>query len=99
LEKEPETSTTGIKLSWKPISRKFWNGEQITFEVLVVSSLDHTWEKSFVTKTTSAIISGLRPATTYIVSVAGSTVFGPVQNVTVTVETNESKLYKLMCTY
>ncbi len=90
LDEESETSTTGIKLSWRPISKKFWNGEQVTFEVHV-SSMD-TWKKSYETKTTSAIISGLRPATAYIVNITGRTVFGPFQNVTIAVmQTKESK--------
>ena len=91
LNEKSETSTTGIKLSWKPISKKFWNGEQVTFEVHV-SLMDNTWKKSYETKTTSAIISGLRPTTTYNVDITGRTVFGPFQNVTVAVmETKESK--------
>ncbi len=91
LNEKSETSTTGIKLSWKPISKKFWNGEQVTFEVHV-SLMDNTWKKSYETKTTSAIISGLRPTTTYIVNITGRTVFGPFQNVTVAVmKTKESK--------
>ncbi|CAB4035380.1 neural cell adhesion molecule L1 isoform X1, partial [Paramuricea clavata] len=91
LEKKPETSTTGIKLSWKPVSNKFWNGEQVTFEVNV-SSVAHVWQKSRVTKATSALISGLLPTTTYIVSIRGRTVFGSFQNVTLSVvKTKENK--------
>ena len=93
MEKEPETSITGIKLSWKPISKEFWNGEQITFEVNVFSVNNYVLQKSYVTKTTTAIISGLIPATKYIVNITGKTVFGPVQNLTVAVKTKESKLY------
>jgi hypothetical protein len=96
LEKEPETSITGIKLSWKPISKEFWNGEQITFEVNVFSVNNYVLQKSYVTKTTSAIISGLLPATKYIVNVTGKTVFGPIQNLTVAVKTKESKLYDVI---
>ena len=91
LNEESETSTTGIKLSWKPISKKFWNGEQVTFEVHI-SSMNNTWKKSYKVKKNSAIISGLRPTTTYIVNITGRTVFGPFQNVTVAVmKTKESK--------
>jgi hypothetical protein len=91
LEKKKETSTTGIKLSWKPISKTFWNGEQVEF-IVNVSSMDPIWQKSYVTKATSAIISGLRPATRYTVSITGNTVFGPFQNSAVAVlETKESK--------
>ena len=91
LNEKSETSTTGIKLSWKPISKKFWNGEQVTFEVHV-SSMDNTWKKSYKVKTTNAVISGLRPATAYIVNITGRTVFGPFQNVTIAVmQTKESK--------
>ena len=93
LEGEPETSTTGIRLSWKSISKQFWNGEEITFQVNV-SSLDYTFKKSYVTKTTSAIISGLLPATKYIVNITGKTVFGLTKNRTVVVKTQESKFYK-----
>ncbi len=96
MEKEPETSITGIKLSWKPISKEFWNGEQITFEVNVFSVNNYVLQKSYVTKTTSAIISGLLPATKYIVNVTGKTVFGPIQNLTVAVKTKESKLYDVI---
>ena len=96
MEKEPETSITGIKLSWKPISKEFWNGEQITFEVNVFSVNNYVLQKSYVTKTTSAIISGLLPATKYIVNVTGKTVFGPIQNLTVPVKTKESKLYDVI---
>ncbi len=93
MEIEPETSITGIKLSWKPISKEFWNGEQITFEVDVFSvRSNYVLQKSYTTKTTSAIISGLLPATKYIVNVTGKTVFGPIQNLTVPVKTKESKL-------
>ena len=93
LEGELETSTTGIRLSWKSISKQFWNGEEITFQVNV-SSLDYTFKKSYVTKTTSAIISGLLPATKYIVNITGKTVFGLTKNRTVVVKTEESKFYK-----
>ena len=96
MEKEPETSITGIKLSWKPISKEFWNGEQITFEVNVFSVNNYVLQKSYVTKTTSVIISGLLPATKYIVNVTGKTVFGPIQNLTVAVKTKESKLYDVI---
>ena len=92
LEGEPETSTTGIRLSWKPISIQFWNGEEITFQVNV-SSFDYTFKKSYVTKTTSAIISGLLPATKYIVDITGKTVFGLTKNRTVVVKTKESKFW------
>ena len=96
MEKEPETSITGIKLSWKPISKEFWNGEQITFGVNVFSVSNYVLQKSYTTKTTSAIISGLLPATKYIVNVTGKTVFGPIQNLTVPVKTKESKLYDVI---
>ena len=92
FEKEPETSSTGIRLRWKPISKKFWNGEEITFQVHVFS-LDYTLVKSYTTKKNTAIISGLFPNTTYIVNVTGSTVFGPIENRTITVKTNEGKLF------
>ena len=94
MEKKPETSTTGIKLSWKPVPKKFWNGEQVTFEVNV-SSVDHVRQKSRVTKVTSAIISGLLPTTRYIVSIRGRTVFGPFRNATLAVvitKESESRL-------
>ena len=91
FEEDPKTSATGIKISWKTISKRFWNGEQVTFEVNVYS-VDHILKKSHLTKVTGAIISGLRPKTTYIVSITGRTVFGRFQNVTVTlVTTKESK--------
>ena len=91
-----ETSTTGIKLSWKPISKTFWNGEPVKFKVDVFSE-DHILQKSYITKATTAIISGLRPTTSYIVSITGSTVFGPFQNATVAVvKTKESKLRLFM---
>ena len=93
LEGEPETSTTGIRLSWKPISKLFWNGEEITFQ-MNVSSLDFTLKKSYVTKTTSAIISGLLPATKYIIDITGKTVFGLTKSRTVVVKTKESKFFK-----
>ncbi len=92
MEKEPETSITGIKLSWKPIWKEFWNGEQITFQVNVFSVNNYTLQKSYVTNTTCAIIWGLLPATKYIVTITGKTVFGPIQNRTVAVKTQESKL-------
>ena len=92
MEKEPETSATGIRISWKPISKKFWNGEEITFQVNV-SLPDDTAKRSYVTKTTSAIISNLLPGTRYIVVIAGSTVFGPIEDRTVTVTTKESKFF------
>ena len=92
LEKDPEISTTGIKLSWKPISHEFWNGEQVTFQVNVVA-VDNTWQKSYVTIKTSFIISGLLPSTAYSVSITGNTVFGPFQNITkIALKTEESKL-------
>ncbi|XP_028413457.1 titin-like isoform X1 [Dendronephthya gigantea] len=91
LEEDPKTSATGVKISWKPISKRFWSGEQVTFEVNV-SSVDHILKKSHLTKTTGAIFSGLRPKTTYIVSITGRTVFGRFQNVTVIfVTTKENK--------
>jgi hypothetical protein len=92
FEKEPETSTTAIRLSWKPISKKFWNGEEITFQVNV-SSPDNNFKRSYVTKTASAIISDLLPGTTYIVVITGKTIFGPIENRTVIVKTKESKLF------
>ena len=93
LEKEPETSTTGIRISWKPISKYFWNGEKITFR-MEVYSLDYTLKKSHVTRTTSAIISGLVPATKYIVELTGETIFGSTENRTLIVKTKESKFWK-----
>ena len=99
LEKEIlEISTTGIKLSWKPISHVFWNGEQVTFQINV-TAVDNTWQKSYVTIKTSVIISGLLPSTAYIVSVTGKTIFGPFQNITkIALKTEESKLsVKVYC--
>ena len=91
LQNEPETSSTAIRLSWKPISKKFWSGKELTFQVDVFSA-DYTLVKSYTTKKTTAVISGLLPATTYIVNITGSTVFGRIENRTVTVKTKESKL-------
>ncbi|XP_028394142.1 uncharacterized protein LOC114518358 [Dendronephthya gigantea] len=91
LKGDPETSATGIRLSWHPISKTFWNGEEVSFEVNVFS-VSRILQKSHTTKTTSAIISGLRPDTTYIIHITGITVFGRFQNSTVTsVNTKENK--------
>ena len=90
LEKDPETSATGMKLSWKRISKRFWNGERVTFVVSV--SRNHKFQKFYTTKATNAIISGLRPSTTYNVTITGNTVFGPFLNATRTsIRTKESK--------
>ena len=65
----------------------------MTFKINV-SSVDSTWQKSYVVQATSAIISGLLPSTAYIVSITGETVFGPFQNITeIILKTEESKLY------
>ena len=65
----------------------------MTFKINV-SSVDNTWQKSYVVQATSAIISGLLPSTAYIVSITGETVFGPFQNITeIILKTEESKLY------
>ena len=90
LKKEPETSATGIRLSWKPISKRFWNREQIEFEIRILSA-NRTFIKSYITEKTSTIVSGLLPATSYIVDISGSTVFGGIQSHNVTVKTKESK--------
>ena len=90
LEREPEPSETGIRLSWKPISERFWNGEEITFQVNV-SLLDYSPKKSYETKERSAIISGLFPATTYIIVITGKTVFGHIKSRTAIVKTKASK--------
>ena len=64
----------------------------MTFQINV-AAVDNTWQKSYVTKTTSVIISGLLPSTNYIVSITGKTVFGPFQNITIiSRKTEESKL-------
>ena len=88
LQNEPETSSTAIRLSWNPISKKFWNGKQLTFQVDVFS-VDYTLVKSYTTTKNTAIISGLLPATTYIVNITGRTVLGRIENRTVTVKTKE----------
>ena len=54
-----------------------------------VSSVQYTLAKSYTTRRNSAIISGLRPSTTYILNITGSTVFGRIQNRTVTVKTTQ----------
>ena len=92
FDKDPESSSTGIRLLWKPISKTFWNGEEITFQVDVLSA-DYTLIKSYTTKKNTAIISGLFPATKYIVNITGRTVFGAIENRTVTVKTTEGKLF------
>ena len=92
FDKEPESSSTGIRLSWKPILKTFWNGEEITFQVDVLS-VDYTLVKSYPTKKNSAIISGLFPATVYIVNITGRTVFGPIENRTENVTTTQGKLF------
>jgi hypothetical protein len=96
LEKEPETSTTGIRISWKPISKKFWNGEEITFQVDVYSAQSTNLHKvkSYSTKKNTAIISRLLPATRYIINITGSTVFGPIGNRTIAAKTKEGKFYE-----
>ncbi|XP_028394789.1 hemicentin-1-like [Dendronephthya gigantea] len=91
LKGDPETSATGIRLSWHPISKTFWNGEEVSFKVNVFS-VDHILEKTQITKTNSAIISGLRPKTAYIVNITGITVFGRFKKSAVTsVNTKENK--------
>ena len=92
FDKEPESSSTGIRLSWKPILKTFWNGEEITFQVVLLSD-NYTFVKSYTTKKSTAIISGLFPATKYIVNITGRTVFGPIENRAVTVNTTEGKLF------
>ena len=88
---EAETSTTGIKLEWHPISKRFWSGEQVTFEVNITSA-DHVFLWSYSTKATSIIISKLEPTTTYFVTIRGITVFGPFPVVNkIEVTTKESK--------
>ena len=92
FDKDPESSSTGIRLFWKPISKTFWNGDEITFQVDVLS-VDYTLLKSYRTKKNTVIISGLLPATKYIVNITGRTVFGPMENRRVTVETTEGKYF------
>ena len=87
-----QTSTTGIKLSWKPIPKQFWNGEQVTFKIDVLRIDTTEKKKNYSTEKTSAIIAGLQPNTTYNVTVLGSTPFGDFDCASsITLRTKQSK--------
>ena len=93
--KNTMSSTTGIKVSWKPIPKKFWNQELVTFEVNVSLHPSITPVQSFLTTRTSATISNLQPNTTYTVTVSGRTVFGRFDRATsAVVKTKPSKYFE-----
>lgn len=74
FEREPETTTTGIRLFWKPIEKSFWNGQEITYVISVMKN--HIRVKVYKATDSKAIIAGLQPSTTYIIVLYGKTTLG-----------------------
>lgn len=87
------SSTTGIKVSWKPIPKIFWNQEPVTFEINVSLHRNVIPVQSFLTTRTSATISDLRPNTTYTVTVSGRTVFGRFSRATSVIVKTKPSMY------
>ena len=56
---EPETSTTGIRVSWLPIEKSFWNGQEITYKITLMENRRKV--KVFTTTDSKIIFAGLKP--------------------------------------
>ena len=73
---EPETSTTGIRLSWLRIEKSFWNGQEITYKIILMKNRRKV--KRFTTTDLKVIFAGLKPKTTYTVILSGKTKLGEI---------------------
>ena len=73
---EPETSTTGIRLSWLRIEKSFWNGQEITYKIILMKNRRKV--KLFTTTDLKVIFAGLKPKTTYTVILSGKTKLGEI---------------------
>ena len=89
FEGEPEMSTTGMKLSWIPIDKRFWNGEEISYKVIV--SQGNKTVKMIITNKHNVITSGLQPEELYTVIVSGTTVLGTIPPAVVYAKTKPRK--------
>ena len=73
---EPETSTTGIRVSWLPIEKSFWNGQEITYKITLMENRRKV--KVFTTTDSKIIFAGLKPKTTYTIILSGKTKLGEI---------------------
>ena len=73
---EPETSTTGIRVSWLPIEKSFWNGQEITYKITLMENRRKV--KVFTTTDSKIIFAGLKPKTTYASILSGKTKLGEI---------------------
>ena len=73
---EPETSTTGIRLSWLRIEKSFWNGQEITYKIILMKNRRKV--KRFTTTDLKVIFAGLKPKTTYTIILSGKTKLGEI---------------------